>query len=137
MPPQNYGPLKHVARCSPQVGKVASYFEGTVTLTGRVERADTHTYGQTQVFVPDAKSRELLPEPRQGPVLWFANKQRAQNAFRAPPLDSRNDCWTAPAKIEVSGLTTDLGDHDGNHDWVVLQNVIEVGKFTNYGCEYK
>jgi hypothetical protein len=49
---------------------------------------------------------------------------------------SRNDCWTAPAKIEVSGLTTDLGDHDGNHDWVVLQNVIEVGKFTNYGCEY-
>lgn len=135
MPPQSHGPLKHVARCSPQVGRIASYFEGTVTLTGRVERVDAQTYGQIQVFIPDAKSNRLLPEPRHGGELWFANKQKAWNAFGAPPIDSRNLCWTAPAKIEVSGLAADLGDHEGSHDWVVLRNAIEVGKFVNYGCD--
>jgi hypothetical protein len=63
MPPQINGPLKHVARYSPQVGKIASYFEGTATLTGRVERADAHTYGQIKVFIPDAKSNGCYPNP--------------------------------------------------------------------------
>ena len=133
-PPQNLGTLTHVSRCSPQAGLVASYFHGTLTLAGRVERAETVTYGDVFVFIPDSKSSRTLPEPRQGHILWFANPKEARKLLAPPRLSARITCWTAPAKIVASGLLTDLGEHDGNHDWVSLRSVIEVGEYKNYGC---
>lgn len=132
--PQNTGTLKHVARCEPQVGQIASYFEGTLTLAGRIERADTVTWGDVLVFYPDAISARLLPDTRRGSELWFVNPKLANKSLAAPRLDHNNPCWSAPARIVISGLLSDLGDHDGSHDWVSLTKVIEIGKYKNYGC---
>jgi len=134
--PQNLGPLKHTARCSPQAGHVASFFSGTLSLSGRVEKVETTTWGEILVFFPDAQSAPSLPEPRHGGELWFANRKAAEKMLTAPRLvANKKTCWAAPARIVVSGLLTDLGDHYRNHDWVALQSVVEVGPYKGYGCE--
>lgn len=133
-PPLSIGAMRHVARCAPQVGKVPSFFTGTVALSGQIEAVDTTSWGEVLVFLPDAKSAHLLPSDRQGTELWFVNKSEARKLLRAPKLDSQTSCWTAPAKITISNLLADIGDQDGNHDWVVLREVNDLGKFKNYGC---
>lgn len=132
--PEVPGRMKHVARCAPQAGKVASYFEGRLALTGHVQLVETVTWGEVLVFVPDAASQRQLPSPRQSSELWFANAVEARRLLAPPPLDARAPCRSAFARIVIEGLLTDLGDQDGNHDWVELRSVAERGRYHAGGC---
>jgi len=132
----NSSPLKHVAMCRPPDGRRPGYYDGSMVISGRVERIETHTWGEILIFYPDLKSANNLPEDRQGGGIWFANHKEAETLTKAPRADSKNECWAAPAKVRISGLLTDVGDQDGNHDWTVLKSVVDIGEFKNYGCTY-